>query len=270
MLQKAIRDTTGTKIEPPYFVRLKIKPYFCPNMTNVFIMQKTAIRISHIPAIIWGSKSEKVIIAIHGNRSNKADTPIEIVTQNALPNDYQVLSFDLPEHGDRINEGIPCKVRSCVKDLITVMQYAKTNWMHIDLFANSIGAYFSLLAYPEEVIGKAWFLSPIVDMRRLIENMMTWFSITEEELKRQQTISTPIGQKLYWDYYSFVKDHPISHWNTPTHILYGSKDELCENDVISRFAEQFSCQLEIVEGSEHYFHTQEQLTVFNEWIGRTL
>lgn len=122
-----------------------------------------------------------------------------------MANNYQVLSFDLPEHGDRIKEGTPCKVQYCIKNLADIMQYAKANWKHISLFANSLGAYFSLLAYPDEPVEKTWFLSPIVDMQRLIENMMGWFSVTEEELESKQTISTPMGQKLYWDYYSFVK-----------------------------------------------------------------
>lgn len=68
-------------------------------------MQKTVPRINNIPTILWGDNTEKVIIAIHGNMSNKVDIPIEIVAKNALANNYQVLSFDLPEQGDRINEG---------------------------------------------------------------------------------------------------------------------------------------------------------------------
>lgn len=233
-------------------------------------MQKTIFSINNIPAILWGEASEKVVLAIHGNMSDKADVPIRIVAENALANGWQVLSFDLPEHGDRINEDTPCKVQYCVEDLRVVMQYTKMNWKHIRLFANSMGAYFSLLAYPNEPIEKARFLSPIVDMQRLIQNMMMWFSVTEKELENKQTISTPIGQNLYWDYYCFVREHPVSRWEIPTHILYGSKDELCERDIISKFTELFACQLEIVQGSEHYFHTQEQLMILDEWLKRTV
>ena len=35
-------------------------------------MMKRAITINNIPAIIWGDDSDRVIIAIHGNQSNKA------------------------------------------------------------------------------------------------------------------------------------------------------------------------------------------------------
>lgn len=84
------------------------------------------------------------------------------------------------------------------------------------LFANSIGAYFSLLAYLDEPLEKVFFLSPVVNMQRIIENMMIAFSITEEQLEQQRIISTPIGQYLYWDYYCFVKEHPIIKWSVPT------------------------------------------------------
>src|SRR5699024_8993303 len=104
------------------------------------------------------------------------------------------LSFDLPEHGDRKDEVTPFKVQYCVRDLLSIMNYAKSRWKHISLFANSIGAYFSLLAYQSELLDKAWFLSPVVDMQRIIKNIMLQFDITEERLKREQTISTPIGQ----------------------------------------------------------------------------
>ena len=34
-------------------------------------MKIERIKINNIPAIIWGEKSSKVFIAIHGNMSNK-------------------------------------------------------------------------------------------------------------------------------------------------------------------------------------------------------
>jgi len=36
-------------------------------------MIKQKLTIDGIPAIIWGEKSPKVFIAIHGNMSNKSD-----------------------------------------------------------------------------------------------------------------------------------------------------------------------------------------------------
>jgi alpha-beta hydrolase superfamily lysophospholipase len=227
---------------------------------------KNRFNIENIPAILWGKDSDKVIIAVHGNMSNKEDIPIELFAEHAIQKGYQVLSFDLPEHGDRKNEDIPCKVQNCVEDLMKIMEYAKIRWNQISLFANSMGAYFSLLAYQDMQLQNAWFLSPLVDMRRMIENMMMWFEISEERLEKEQIIPTPIGQSLYWDYYTYVKEHPVNTWNVPTAVLYGSKDEVCEFDTITKFVDQFSCKLKIVQDAEHYFHTEEQLKKLEDWL----
>ncbi|AZV57628.1 hypothetical protein [Clostridium sp. AWRP] len=120
-------------------------------------MIKNNLKIENIPAILWGKKSDKLFVAIHGNMSNKED------------------------------------------DAITI-------------------------------------------------------------------ISTPIGQTLYWDYYCYVKEHPISAWNKPTSILYGSEDNLCEFNVIASFVKRFNCNLQVMEQGEHYFHTEEQLQFLRQWI----
>ncbi|GKT29906.1 hypothetical protein ADUPG1_001291, partial [Aduncisulcus paluster] len=116
-----------------------------------------------------------------------------------------------------------------------------------------IGAYFSLLAYKDDVIKQSLFLSPVVDMESIISKLMSWFEVTEKRLEKEQTISTPIGETLYWDYYCYVKENPIILWNSPTSILYGSKDELCDFATISAFEDKFTCDLEVMEGGEHFF-----------------
>lgn len=229
-------------------------------------MIKQKLTIDGIPAIIWGENSPKVFIAVHGNMSNKSDEVIVILAEKASQLGYQVLSFDLPEHGERKNDPTPCKVQNCVKDLAAIMECAKTKWDEISLFACSMGAYFSLLAYKDDDLSHCLFLSPVVDMERIINNMMSWFSISAAQLQAEKEVATPIGQVLYWDYYCYVKEHPINSWNKPTAILYGSDDDLCEFDTVSNFAQQFNCELTVMEHGEHYFHTEEQLAFFSRWI----
>lgn len=229
-------------------------------------MFKNKFNIRNIPAVLWGEKSEKLFIAVHGNMSNKEDTVIQMLAKESVSKGYQVLSFDLPEHGDRKNHSIPCKVQYCISDLSIIMDYAKEHWREISLFACSMGAYFSLLAYEKNSIRKALFLSPVVNMEIIIDNMMMWFNVTPERLQKELTIETPIGQKLYWDYYCYVKQHHINTWNIDTKILYGAKDELCEFETINYFCEKYSCELEIMDNGEHYFHTEEQLNVFLNWL----
>lgn len=87
-----------------------------------------------------------------------------------------------------------------------------------------MGAYFSLLAYKDEDIKNSLFLSPVVNMKVIIDNMMLWSNTTEKELEEKQEIKTNFGQTLYWDYYKYVKENPIVNWNKETFILYGSSE----------------------------------------------
>ena len=64
-------------------------------------MKIEKISINNIPSIIWGENSNKLFIAVHGNLSNKEDKVIKLLAEKVVGKGYQVLSFDLPEHGER-------------------------------------------------------------------------------------------------------------------------------------------------------------------------
>ena len=184
---------------------------------------------------------------------------------------YQVLSFDLPEHGERKDDTTYlCKVQNCVKDLKQIIEYAKKNYEEINLWACSMGVYFSLISYKDEDIKQCIFLSPVVNMKVIIDNMMLWSNITENELKEKQEIKTNFGQTLYWDYYEYVKNNPITNWNNKTSILYGDKDNLQDEQIIKDFCNKYNCDLSILENGEHYFHTEEQLEFYKNWIDKVI
>ena len=144
-------------------------------------MKTERININNIPSIIWGEKSNKVFIAVHGNMSNKEDEVIKILAEKVVEKGYQVLSFDLPEHGERKDDtNYLCKVQNCVKDLKQIIEYAKKNYEEINLWACSMGAYFSLISCKDEDIKNSVFLSPVVNMKIIIDNMMLWSNTTEK------------------------------------------------------------------------------------------
>ena len=141
----------------------------------------------------------------------------------------------------------------------------KREYDHIILIANSIGAFFSMNAGVDTMIEKAFFISPIVDMERLISDMMLWANVTEDELKKKGVISTSFGEDLSWDYLCYVREHPI-RWEAQTAILYGRKDNLTSLDTITEFAKNHNAKLTVMENGEHWFHTEEQMLLLDEWI----
>ena len=223
-----------------------------------------------IPAILWGEPTGNLYIAAHGNMSNKADEPIAVFAEQAVKKGYQVLSFDLPEHGERSKDTYPCKPDTCVSDLTAVYQYARSISDHISFFGCSMGVYFGMLAYHDLPLQKSLFLSPVISMERIIDGLMTGFQVSEQMLKEKQEIVLPVGITLYWDYYRYVKTHPIGAWNVSTGILYGRNDDLVPLAEVSAFAEKNSAVLEIAENGEHYFHTKEQLDSLRTWLKKSL
>ncbi|MCR4590569.1 MAG: alpha/beta hydrolase [Lachnospiraceae bacterium] len=135
----------------------------------------------------------------------------------------------------------------------------------ITLIANSIGAFYSMNADICEKIRRAYFISPMVDLVKLIMDMMKWAKVTEEDLQREKIIKTDFGEDLSWEYLCYVREHPVN-WTVPTAILYGSGDHLVSIDTMKGFAERIQADLTVMTGGEHWFHTEEQMAFLDKWI----
>ena len=151
------------------------------------------------------------------------------------------------------------------KEIYDAVKGLKERYENIILIANSIGAFFSMNAGIDEMIQKAYFISPIVDMDKLITDMMKWANVTEQELELKGVIHTDFGEDLSWDYLSYVRSHPIE-WHVPTHILYGSNDHLTALETITDFANKHQASLTVMQDGEHWFHTEEQMLFLDNWI----
>ena len=227
-------------------------------------MKKEKLQIENIPAILYGNNSDKLYIFVHGKYSKKEEA--EDFANVATSFGYQVLSFDLPEHGERENQQYKCTAQNGMHDLGIIYRSIKNKYKSISLCACSLGAYFSLIAYQNIEFSNCLFISPILNMEQLIQNMMLWSNIAEEELREKGEIETSFGETLSWDYYQYVRNHPIKKWSNKTFILYGGNDNLTERNVLNSFAEKYNCNIDILNGGEHYFHTQEQLEYLGNWI----
>lgn len=151
------------------------------------------------------------------------------------------------------------------KEIHEAVKRLENKYEKITLIANSIGAFFCMNAGIDGLIGKAFFISPIVDMERLICDMMRWANVTEEQLQAERVISTSFGEDLSWDYLCYVREHPVK-WEVPTEILYGSRDDLTSFETVSAFAKEHNANLTVMENGEHWFHTDEQMRFIDEWI----
>ena len=226
-------------------------------------MKEWVFQIGKIPAILYGEKTDKVYLFIHGKCGYKEEAKEfgEIV----CPRGWQVLGIDLPEHGNRKGETNTFVPWYVVPELQTVMAYAQQNWSCIGLRANSIGAWFSMLAFSAEPLEKSLFVSPILNMKSLTQTMMQRAGVTEGDLQAYKTVPTDFGETLSWRYYQYAKEHPIQMWPSPTSILYAEKDNLTSRQEVDDFIRCFPCDLTVLKGGEHWFHTPEQLEILRQW-----
>lgn len=155
-----------------------------------------------------------------------------------------------------------------LEDIRNSLKTLKEKHDSITIVANSIGAFFSMNAGIEDLIEKAFFISPVVDMEKLILGIMAADGVTETELKSRKTIPTSFGEDLSWYYLCYVREHPIN-WKVKTEILYGMRDNLTSYDTISAFAKKHGAHLTVMEDGGHWFHTDEEMRFLDDWISKS-
>ena len=195
-------------------------------------MKVIELDIGSTPALLIGDNSEKVFLFVHGlyGRKEEALAFAEI----AVPKGYQVLGIDLPV------ERKPWEVLPLLNE---VRDYLYETWESVSVRANSIGSWLSLLAFQSKGLEQALCVSPILDMKKFIEGMPS----------RED------------DYYEWVINNPIIHWNAPTYLLRPETDLFVSKEVDHDFISHHQCKVTIMPDGEHWFHTPEQLVFLKAW-----
>ncbi len=195
---------------------------------------------------------KNVVIYIHGKGGNSAEAEYY---KKFFNDEYKIIGFDYKSE-------FPWDAQIEFSEFFDsiVSEYA-----NIYLIANSLGAYYSMLSLSDKKIKKAMFISPIVDMEKVILNIMSMSNVSEEELYKEKEISTSFGETLSWKYLSYVRDNPID-WNVPTDILYAENDNITSLETMTNFVDKTNSRLNIMKNGEHYFHTEEQMNFLDNWF----
>lgn len=192
------------------------------------------------------------IIYIHGKGGVVSEVEYY---KKLLSKDYEIIGFDYSSE-------FPWEAKEEFPEFFDSIM---PQYSEIYILANSIGAYYAMTSLGNKPIKKAMFISPIVDMERLILNMMLCSNVSEEELFKIKKIETKFGETLSWDYLSYVRNNPII-WKVPTKILYGANDNMTSLKTMIDFANRSNANLSIMENGEHWFHTEEQMIFLGNWF----
>ena len=200
-------------------------------------MRVIELIIGSTPALLIGEKSEKIFLYVHGLHGRKEEALA--FAEVALSKGYQVMGIDLSV------ERKPWEVLPLLNE---IRDYLYENWQSVSVRANSIGSWFTLLAFQSKKVEQALLVSPILDMRMFIEGLPS----------RED------------DYFGWVIENPITHWNAPTYILRPEVDMVVSEEVGRVFIREYRCQVTIMPDGEHWFHTPKQLAFLKEWEESTV
>lgn len=194
---------------------------------------------------------KKLAIYIHGKGGSAAESE----HYATLLKEYDVIALDY-----KAND-----VWQALEEFPKLYDSVRVGYDEVIVIANSIGAYYTMQALWNRNISKAFFISPIVNMEKLISDMMMWANVTEDELREKKLIETSFGETLSWEYLCYARES-TDKWAIPTEILYGTADNLTSLETVTEFADKHNASLTIMENGEHRFHTDEQMRVLDEWI----
>ncbi len=115
---------------------------------------------------------KQVVVYVHG----KGGSSEEANHYKSLFKNSDVISYDY-------KSTTPWDAKKEFKEYFDTL---KKKYDFVILLANSIRAFFSMSSLTKEQIDVAFLISPIVDMEKLIYNMMKWANVTENELSLKE------------------------------------------------------------------------------------
>lgn len=199
-------------------------------------------------------KHDSCIVYIHGQFGNKKEADF----YSFYTNKHDVIGLDY-------QDGNPWEVKD---KIIKEFEDIASRYKKVYVIANSIGAFYTYMYLSSFKIDMAFFISPLVNMKKVIEKLMKKNAISFDLLKEEKYITLKDGTKLSYDFYQSLSDK--DNWNVKTHILYGEKDKIVDHESIFNFVSNHDASLSIMKNGEHYFHTPGQLKYIRKWINQYL
>ena len=199
-------------------------------------------------------KHDSCIVYIHGLYGNSDESDF----YSFFTNKYDVIGLDY-------RDGNPWEVKD---KIIKEFSGIHNKYKSVYVIANSIGAFYTYVYLSEFRINKAFFISPLVNMKEVIEGLLKKHKISMNRFKKEKLIKLDDGQTLSYDFYQSLSSG--DNWKTRTHILYGEKDKLVDHASLFNFVSNHNCSLTVMKNGEHYFHKPGQLKFIKKWINEYL
>ena len=208
-------------------------------------------------------------MCVHGQFGNKFEA--ESFARIAVPLGWQVLAVDLPEHGERAgNSSARFDPWHSVPELHGIISSLRSKNKRVALRAVSIGAWFSLLAARGISLECCLLVSPLLNMERMIADMMRSANISEDTLKEVGEIVVRTGPCCHMIICCMQGETLRRFPASMQKVLWGENDAVVPFDTVEAFCKANHCGLTVMPAGEHWFHTAEQCKFLSEWESAAL
>lgn len=201
-------------------------------------MNISYLNIGTLPAKLYSAENAHgTVLAIHGFGGSKESGAIAGLAERVTADGLNVLSFDLPAHGERDGGAEQLDPRGCIKEILVVEEYIKEHFIgEMYAFATSFGA-MCLLHRMEKLpdcFRKIVLRVPAVSMAdALLAISMGQDSSLALEKAKEKGFRVTIGREYNIPYRFYEELMPMSClrtsdvWNSSRILtVYAENDEL--------------------------------------------
>lgn len=187
----------------------------------------------YLPSLKVNSIKE-IIIAVHGFGGDKDSSAIRLLAERMTEENFAVICFDFPSHGESEVEADRLTIDNCIKDIEAMEEYIKEkygNQIKIDIFATSFGAYITLVKIFKynTKYNKIVLRAPAIKMDEILKQ--TLLREPFEVFQERGVTSLGFARKMNvpFDFYKELKQNQILELynnNQKILIIQGTEDDV--------------------------------------------
>lgn len=207
--------------------------------------QSHTIKVDGKPCKYYQSGTGPTVLLVHGIRSNLGS--MTAVAEDLLEQNYQVVLFDAPAHGEAPGTTTdPIEVREVIHGI--------SEWfteLHA-VIGHSLGGLWSLSTWNRGLRAKAFVLvSAPAKMRFLVDKLADFYEVEDgqlDELARQ--IESRLGAEVWTE---FSPSEVAKAVDVPGLIIHGSNDDFVPPGNADMIHSSWrNSTIELVDGADHF------------------
>lgn len=209
-------------------------------------MEVSYFDIGSVPSKLYRAEVPRgTVVAVHGFGGSKESGAIERLAQFVCDKGLNVLTFDLPAHGERTETAAELSVEKCIEDLLAAERYAKELGGELYAFATSFGGMCMLhrLERFSDGYRKVVLRVPAVDMS---ESLLRVAGMCDKEFSldkaKSEGFKITLGREYVIPYHFYEELQRLNCtrssevWNSDRFLtVYVENDELVSRDATEEF-----------------------------------